>query len=393
MRLLILFLTLLFAGCSNDNVAGNSSETGNCRIIGVASFTSELPADSVPVVLTPANYTAVSVSTPDTVWTNEYGEYHFDSVAPGEWTVSVVAPEVNEGLIRQGISLDFGDTISVDGELQLLGTVEVSRFDVRDTIVVSVVGTPWSAIIPAGEYSVQIPALPSTEPLSLEIHTQNGNSLYKEELQVPPGGSVEMVYQKTLLVLHGEGEENLYGLYKTVFDQAGFRSESRSVDTGMIAEYGEYDVIFMVGNPYINSELSEFLVATEVSIVTAVPISFPLLFLTQSNSAKNYGTTSTGQLYILPDNEVVEESGLPEDMWLDVSNGELMSYGLPTGGGVNIGTISTNGLSGLFIYEKGAALASGIASGRRAVIFANGVTLTENGEKLLVSTVLWAGRE
>lgn len=392
MKLMLLLTFLIITACSNQNIAGNSSETGNCRIVGVASLSSNSPADSVPVVLVSSKYTGHSNEIPDTAWTNENGHFRFDAIPPGEWTISIVDQEQNEGLIRQNILLERGDTVAIIDTLAELGAVRVRRTAVTDSCIVSIQGTPWSAPLSSGEASIVFPELPSNEPISVILLDSEGNTMFMEELLVAQKDTLELVFQKRLLVLHGTGEEHYHKLYETSLSRAEFVSHSVDVDTMDITEYSQYDLLFIVGTPYITNDVLEILKKTELSIVSAVPATFPLLDMTGNVESRDFGTKSTANLFLTGEHSITLDAELGVNKSIQVVTSEFVSYGLPGGNAVNIGTFGNDGSSGLFVYEKGDSLVNAVAPGKRAGIFANGSGLTSEGEKLLEATIRWAGK-
>lgn len=181
---------LVLYSCSSGDVAGNSSETGNCKVVGIVSVASDQPAKNSPVVLAPNSYTlSDSDSLLDTAWSDENGEYSFADVEPGNWAISVLDESTSKAMIRSSIVLEKGDSVAYKDTLKSTGTVEVIRADSEGEATVSIMGTPWGFAMSSGEVKGYISNLPAVDSLVVIV---SSDTEYRDTIVVQENDTIRV---------------------------------------------------------------------------------------------------------------------------------------------------------------------------------------------------------
>lgn len=122
-----------FAGCSSDShVAGNSAETGSPELAGILVLDGGKPAAHARVQCVPGDYNIVAASEADQVLpsafeteTDENGNYEFDSIPAGSFSLEAFHQESGQMLLVQNLSAEEDDPLAVNDTLRNSGTVKL----------------------------------------------------------------------------------------------------------------------------------------------------------------------------------------------------------------------------------------------------------------------------
>jgi hypothetical protein len=122
-----------FAGCSSDShVAGNSAETGSPELAGILVLDGGKPAAHARVQCVPGDYNIVAASEADQVLpsafeteTDENGNYEFDSIPAGSFSLEAFHQESGQMLLVQNLSAKEDEPLAVNDTLRNSGTVKL----------------------------------------------------------------------------------------------------------------------------------------------------------------------------------------------------------------------------------------------------------------------------
>lgn len=122
-----------FAGCSSDgHVAGNSAETGSPELAGILVLDGGKPAAHARVQCVPGDYNIVAASEADQVLpsafeteTDENGNYEFDSIPAGSFSLEAFHQESGQMLLVQNLSAEEDEPLAVNDTLRNSGTVKL----------------------------------------------------------------------------------------------------------------------------------------------------------------------------------------------------------------------------------------------------------------------------
>ncbi len=122
-----------FAGCSSDShVAGNSAETGSPELAGILVLDGGKPAAHARVQCVPGDYNIVAASEADQVLpsafeteTDENGNYEFDSIPAGSFSLEAFHQESGQMLLVQNLSAEEDEPLAVNDTLRNSGTVKL----------------------------------------------------------------------------------------------------------------------------------------------------------------------------------------------------------------------------------------------------------------------------
>jgi hypothetical protein len=123
----------LFVGCSSDSqVAGNSAETGSPELAGILVLDGGKPAAHARVQCVPGDYNIVAASEADQVLpsafeteTDENGNYEFDSIPAGSFSLEAFHQESGQMLLVQNLSAKEDEPLAVNDTLRNSGTVKL----------------------------------------------------------------------------------------------------------------------------------------------------------------------------------------------------------------------------------------------------------------------------
>lgn len=122
-----------FVGCSSDSqVAGNSAETGSPELAGILVLDNGKPAARTKVQCVPGNYNIIAASEAEQVLpsafeteTDENGNYEFDSIPTGSFSLEAFHQESGQMLLVQDLSAEEDEPLAVNDTLRNSGTVKL----------------------------------------------------------------------------------------------------------------------------------------------------------------------------------------------------------------------------------------------------------------------------
>ena len=122
-----------FVGCSSDSqVAGNSAETGSPELAGILVLDNGKPAARTKVQCVPGNYNIIAASEAEQVLpsafeteTDENGNYEFDSIPAGSFSLEAFHQESGQMLLVQDLSAEEDEPLAVNDTLRNSGTVKL----------------------------------------------------------------------------------------------------------------------------------------------------------------------------------------------------------------------------------------------------------------------------
>ena len=126
-------LVAFFVGCSSDSqVAGNSAETGSPELAGILVLDNGKPAARTKVQCVPGNYNIIAASEAEQVLpsafeteTDENGNYEFDSIPAGSFSLEAFHQESGQMLLVQNLSAEEDEPLAVNDTLRNSGTVKL----------------------------------------------------------------------------------------------------------------------------------------------------------------------------------------------------------------------------------------------------------------------------
>ena len=122
-----------FVGCSSDSqVAGNSAETGSPELAGILVLDNGKPAARTKVQCVPGNYNIIAASEAEQVLpsafeteTDENGNYEFDTIPAGSFSLEAFHQESGQMLLVQDLSAEEDEPLAVNDTLRNSGTVKL----------------------------------------------------------------------------------------------------------------------------------------------------------------------------------------------------------------------------------------------------------------------------
>ncbi|WP_294112172.1 LamG-like jellyroll fold domain-containing protein [uncultured Fibrobacter sp.] len=117
---------------SHDTTAGNSAETGSPELAGILVLDGGKPAVHARVQCVPGDYNIIAASEAEQVLpsafeteTDENGNYEFDSIPSGSFTLEAFHQESGQMLLVQNLSAEQDEPLTVNDTLQGPGTVKL----------------------------------------------------------------------------------------------------------------------------------------------------------------------------------------------------------------------------------------------------------------------------
>lgn len=177
------FMAIL-GGCSDDQVAGNSAETGSPELAGVLMLDDGKPASNAHVQCVPRNFDATSESLSPTFTTeaDDDGYFHLDSVPAGVYALEAYHEESGKRFLMQNIKVVENDSVAVNETLVAPGSVELYLYDSMDDDAVgvaTVLGTTIVRKVVVRNSRVLVDSLP-TDTLSLLVYFEKDTVDYNK---------------------------------------------------------------------------------------------------------------------------------------------------------------------------------------------------------------------
>lgn len=386
-QLLFILISLIFLNCSSSSISGNSSETGNCKIIGIANIDENTPAAGIPVVLAPANYHFSHSEIPDTVWSDENGRFEFPTVSAGNWTLSSLDSQ-KRGFIHRDVTLEPGDSISLNKKVQKTGTVKLTRASAVNAIPVSISGTPWGKLFNAGETELYLEDVPTNEEVEIIVDTVP----YSVQADSLDTAKIEIISRAVILT--GTGESDLIEQYRTLIEAENITLSIVESDTLNTNHISEAEIVIIIGSPAFSEKNAQYLRETTIPLMNSSLKTFPLLDMT-AGAADDFGVEPVTRFNTFTDynhpimDELIDFNSIPGSS-IEVVSTEELFWGKPGNQAAIIGVLAVNqDASPLFCYEKDINMITSPAPARRVGIFANGAPLMMYGEQIYTGALQW----
>ena len=132
----------LLSACSNDDVAGNSAETGSPELAGILVLDGGKPAAYARVQCVPENYdvmTDAELPAAYSTETDKNGHYRLDSVPDGTYALEAFHAQSGQRLLVRGVKVAEDDSVAVSDTLRAPGVVKlelVDSYNERKVVVV-----------------------------------------------------------------------------------------------------------------------------------------------------------------------------------------------------------------------------------------------------------------
>ena len=185
-----------FAGCSSDShVAGNSAETGSPELAGILVLDGGKPAAHARVQCVPGDYNIVAASEADQVLpsafeteTDENGNYEFDSIPAGSFSLEAFHQESGQMLLVQNLSAEEDEPLAVNDTLRNSGTVKLlvpGEFRENQGGEAIVIGTTIRRRVSVQNGKIVVDSLPA-DTFELVIYMDKLFSVGFENIAVQP---------------------------------------------------------------------------------------------------------------------------------------------------------------------------------------------------------------
>jgi len=180
-----------FVACSNNDVAGNSAETGSPELAGMLVLDNGTPADFAHVRCVPRGFNARAGQMLPRAFVTDAdsnGNYALDSIPPGEYSLEAEHAHSGKVLLVQGLTVEedgelaLNDTLRETGEVKLLVP---GVFDEGSTGVATVIGTTILRQVTVVDGKIVVDSLPA-ETLDLVVYMNGADSLSFSEVSIEP---------------------------------------------------------------------------------------------------------------------------------------------------------------------------------------------------------------
>ena len=209
----------LFVGCSsNSQVAGNSAETGSPELAGVLMLNDGKPAAYAKVQCVPGNYNIIAASEAEQVLpsafeteTDENGNYEFDSIPSGNFSLEAFHQESGQMLLLQNLNAEEDEPLAVNDTLQGPGTVKLlvsGAFRENQSGEAIVIGTTIRRSVSVQNGKIVVDSLPA-DSLELVVYMDGMDPFEFKDVSVKPeettvwGDSVTYTFKAALALPEG----------------------------------------------------------------------------------------------------------------------------------------------------------------------------------------------
>lgn len=185
----------LLSACSNDDVAGNSAETGSPELAGILMLDDGKPAAYAKVQCVPGDYNIIAASEAEQVLpsafeteTDENGNYEFDSIPSGNFSLEAFHQESGQMLLLQNLSAEEDEPLAVNDTLQGPGTVKLlvsDEFRENQGGEAIVIGTTIRRRVSVQNGKIVVDSLPA-DTFDLLIYMDNLFPVGFEDIAVQP---------------------------------------------------------------------------------------------------------------------------------------------------------------------------------------------------------------
>ncbi|WP_407456891.1 LamG-like jellyroll fold domain-containing protein [Fibrobacter sp.] len=186
----------ILAACSSDShVAGNSAETGSPELAGILVLDGGKPAVHARVQCVPGDYNIIAASEAERVLpsafeteTDENGNYEFDSIPSGSFTLEAFHQESGQMLLVQNLSAEQDEPLTVNDTLQGPGTVKLlvsGEFRENQSGEAIVIGTTIRRRVSVQNGKIVVDSLPA-DTLELMVYMDGMSPFGFKDVSVKP---------------------------------------------------------------------------------------------------------------------------------------------------------------------------------------------------------------
>lgn len=211
-------VALLSACSNNDNVAGNSAETGSPELAGILMLDDGKPAAYAKVQCVPGNYNIIAASEAGQVLpsafeteTDENGNYEFDSIPSGNFSLEAFHQESGQMLLLQNLNAEEDEPLAVNDTLQGPGTVKLlvsGAFRENQSGEAIVIGTTIRRSVSVQNGKIVVDSLPA-DTFELVVYMDGMSPFGFKDVSVKPeettvwGDSVTYTFKAPLALPEG----------------------------------------------------------------------------------------------------------------------------------------------------------------------------------------------
>ena len=209
----------ILAACSSDShVAGNSAETGSPELAGVLVLDGGKPAVHARVQCVPGDYNIIAASEAEQVLpsafeteTDENGNYEFDSIPSGSFTLEAFHQESGQMLLVQNLSAEQDEPLTVNDTLQGPGTVKLlvsGEFRENQSGEAIVIGTTIRRGVSVQNGKIVVDSLPA-DTFEIVVYMDGMDPFEFKDVSVKPeettvwGDSVTRTFKAALALPEG----------------------------------------------------------------------------------------------------------------------------------------------------------------------------------------------
>ena len=185
----------LTACSSHDTTAGNSAETGSPELAGILVLDGGKPAVHARVQCVPGDYNIIAASEAEQVLpsafeteTDENGNYEFDSIPSGSFTLEAFHQESGQMLLVQNLSAEQDEPLTVNDTLQGPGTVKLlvsGEFRENQSGEAIVIGTTIRRKVSVQSGKIVVDSLPA-DTLELIVYMDGMDPFEFKDVSVKP---------------------------------------------------------------------------------------------------------------------------------------------------------------------------------------------------------------
>ena len=208
----------LTACSSHDTTAGNSAETGSPELAGILVLDGGKPAVHARVQCVPGDYNIIAASEAEQVLpsafeteTDENGNYEFDSIPSGSFTLEAFHQESGQMLLVQNLSAEQDEPLIVNDTLQGPGTVKLlvsGEFRENQSGEAIVIGTTIRRKVSVQSGKIVVDSLPA-DTFELIVYMDGMDPFEFKDVSVKPeettvwGDSVTCTLKASLALPEG----------------------------------------------------------------------------------------------------------------------------------------------------------------------------------------------
>lgn len=208
----------LTACSSHDTTAGNSAETGSPELAGILVLDGGKPAVHARVQCVPGDYNIIAASEAELVLpsafeteTDENGNYEFDSIPSGSFTLEAFHQESGQMLLVQNLSAEQDEPLTVNDTLQGPGTVKLlvsGEFRENQSGEAIVIGTTIRRKVSVQSGKIVVDSLPA-DTFEIVVYMDGMDPFEFKDVSVEPeettvwGDSVTCTFKAPLALPEG----------------------------------------------------------------------------------------------------------------------------------------------------------------------------------------------